>query len=44
MTIRTYTTGEQPTNPVMHDKYVFIISDVRAEPPNPEYPEVEVWA
>lgn len=42
--IRTYTTGKQPTNPVMHEKYVFLISDVRAEPPNPECPDVAVWS
>lgn len=44
MAIRTYTTGEIPKNPVMHEKYVFVISDVRQEPTNPDYPDVAIWS
>lgn len=44
MTNRTYTTGEKPENPVLHEKYVFIISDIRQEPTNPEYPEMITWS
>lgn len=31
MNDRTYVTGEKPANPYPHEKYIFLISDIREE-------------
>lgn len=42
MNDRTYVTGEKPANPYLHEKYIFLISDVREEEPTEE--GVETWS
>lgn len=42
MNDRTYTTGNRPTNPYPHEKYMFIISDIQEEEPTEE--GVQRWS
>lgn len=44
MTERTYSTGEKPKNPIIYRDAVLIIDDIREEPKDTEYPEVNRWS
>lgn len=41
---RTYSTGERPQNPIIYHDAVLIIDDIREEPKDEQYPEVNRWS